>query len=636
MRIATHLICHLAVILIVNCAAADDRISLTPEVETRSLEIVRSGMHVGEFWPSIHAAEALTLAGHGDEVREFLTPKLATETDDQQRCGIARELVRAGDRARAQVMLDILAGDDPYGHVHAAESLYKVVEIGDGQALRRAFTQSDNVRLQLMAAAALGRCGNPEAMARLREKLPDPDPEVCHLAAWVLGRIGDERDIPQLRRNVERVDDPFYRAYMQHSLAALGDPRGLEELSENLGSEDARIRTYAATFAGDARAVGVADELTKLLDDDTLDVRVRAAQSLLVLAQAPPPDRSEDVSVLVYEATPEHPRYTEGSVLVRNDGSLLYATTEFADSGSDFAAARIIGRESQDGGRTWGPPRVLQENTGGKNVMSVTLRRLRPPADPGTIAFFYLEKNDFDDLDLKVRFSDDDGGSFGEPVLVTANPGYHVVNNDRVTQLSSGRLLAPASSTENVQTVNHFVAHCYLSDDGGRSWRDGADSVDYARRGAMEPEVIELEDGRVLMIIRTQLGHIAAAYSEDGGDTWGEATPLDVQAPEAPATLRRIPATGDLVLIWNNTYEAGAGHGGKRTPLTAAVSSDEGRTWTNVRNLESDPDKTYSYTSLIFSGERALLSYWESGPDSGMLSSRFRSLPVGWFYAESD
>ena len=44
-------------------------------------------------------------------------------------------------------MLNILAGDDPHGHVHAAESLYKVAEIGDGSALRKAFGDTSNVRL---------------------------------------------------------------------------------------------------------------------------------------------------------------------------------------------------------------------------------------------------------------------------------------------------------------------------------------------------------------------------------------------------------------------------------------------------------------------------------------------------------
>jgi sialidase-1 len=105
-----------------------------------------------------------------------------------------------------------------------------------------------------------------------------------------------------------------------------------------------------------------------------------------------------------------------------------------------------------------------------------------------------------------------------------------------------------------------------------------------------------------------------------------------VTAPEAPATLRRIPATGDLLLVWNNTFTAGAGHGGKRTPLTAAISHDEGRSWQNVKNLESDPDRTYSYTSLVFDRNRAVMSYWDSGAGDGILSCRFRSLPVSWFY----
>ena len=35
----------------------------------------------------------------------------------------------------------------------------------------------------------------------------------------------------------------------------------------------------------------------------------------------------------------------------------------------------------------------------------------------------------------------------------------------------------------------------------------------------MEPEVLELNDGRVLMIVRTQLGEIYASYSNDRGES---------------------------------------------------------------------------------------------------------------------
>ena len=621
-------------------ATADDRpesassVSLDAVTLARSLRILRDGLQSEDFWPAMHAAEGLSAAGYGGEVRDALLPRIDSETDDQRRCGLARELVRAGDRRHAAVMLQILEGDDDYGHVHAAESLYKVWEIGDGTALRAAFDQTENLRLQIMAAAALARSGNPEALQFLRQVLTHDQPEIRHISAWVLARVGDPSDIPMLSDGAADADDDLVRASYQHALATLGDEAGRKALVANLSHADPAIRTYAAEFAVDARAASGVDQLISLLDDEHPDVRIRAAHALVALSQPAPLDPRSDFTALVYEANEEHPRYTEGSVVDLNDGSLLYATTEFFGSGSDFARAHIVARRSHDGGRTWSEPRVLQENTGNLNVMSTTLRRLHAPAEPGTIGFFYLKKNAVDDLRMYVRFSTDEAETFGEPVLITSDPGYHVVNNDRVTQLSSGRLIVPAASTDDVHEINHFVSHCYLSDDGGRTWRKGAGSVDMPRRGAMEPETIELTDGRLMMIIRNQLGYVAAAYSEDDGDTWSEAESLGVTAPEAPATIRRIPSTGDLLLVWNNTYTEGAGHGGRRTPLTAAISRDEGQTWTHVKNLESDPNHTYSYTSILFFRGRAHLTYWISGPEKGQWSSQFRSVPVSWFYAE--
>lgn len=623
-----------------SARAADrpERGSITLDAATRErcLAVLREALRGDDFWPAMHAAEGLSVAGLGDEVRPLLASRLESETDDQRRCGLARELVRAGDLRYVRVMLDILSGDKPHGHVHAAESLFKVRELGDGTALRAAFESTDNPRLQVMAAAALARGGSRRALQALRERLRDSDAEIARTAAWVLARVGDAADIPALRDRLPGADDPLTRAYYEHALAALGDPAGLAALVNNLSHADPAVRTYAGEFAVDARAAAARDPLAERLDDPYPDAAIRAAHALLALAQPPSPDPDADVSVIVYEATDEHPRYTEGSVVRLEDGTLLFATTEFGGDGNDFATAHIVARTSFDGGRTWGPQRVLQENTGRQNVMSATLRRLEPPAPAGTIALFYLQKNGFDDLRLYVRFSNDEAATFGEGVLVTGDAGYHVVNNDRVTQLSTGRLVVPASSTADVRAENHFVAHCYLSDDGGRTWRAGAGRVDLPQRGAMEPEVIELAGGRLMMIVRTQLGYIGASYSEDGGDTWGEAESLGVVAPEAPATIRRIPATGDLLLIWNNSFVDGAGHGGPRTPLTAAVSPDEGRTWRHIRNLEPDAARTYAYTSVLFVQDRAILTYWDNRLGTTRYSSRLRSLPVDWFYPSEE
>ena len=166
-------------------------LKLSKKLRQRCLLELLKGLNSEEFWPSIHAAEALTLAGQGAQVRRILEPKLKTETDDQKRCGISRELVRAGDATRAGVMLKILAGKDPHGHVHAAESLYKVSRIGDGEWMRKRFSNTRNERLKIMAAAALGKCGNPAAMAHLRKAIAHEDMELARTAAWVLARIGD-------------------------------------------------------------------------------------------------------------------------------------------------------------------------------------------------------------------------------------------------------------------------------------------------------------------------------------------------------------------------------------------------------------------------------------------------------------
>lgn len=340
----------------------------------------------------------------------------------------------------------------------------------------------------------------------------------------------------------------------------------------------------------------------------------------------------EPFAVDVYAATEAHPRYSEGSIVELADGALLYATTEFAGGAEDDASARIVARRSSDGGRTWGPQRTLQENVGRKNVMSVSLKRYRSAGLSG-LGMFYLVKDGPSDLRVYLRISEDEAETFGPPILVTRGQGYHVLVNDRVAQLLDGRLVVPVSWTRDALEEDRYVSFAYLSDDGGGTWVAGRGKVALPGRGAMEPEVVELRDGRLLMILRTQLGSIYASVSEDRGDTWSAAEDWGVASPESPATLRRIPATGDLLLVWNPIFSPGADHGGRRNPLAAAVSRDEGKTWTPPRVLEGDPSQTFAYASLAFAGGRALLTYYVCDEGTGRISSRFRSMPLGAFYA---
>ena len=94
--------------------------------------------------PPHERAEALTLAGYGKDVLGALAKR--SEADDQKRCGLAREAVRAGDRTKLAVLFEVLAKPGSDGHAHAAESLFKLAEVGDGAKLRAALARDDDPR----------------------------------------------------------------------------------------------------------------------------------------------------------------------------------------------------------------------------------------------------------------------------------------------------------------------------------------------------------------------------------------------------------------------------------------------------------------------------------------------------------
>jgi sialidase-1 len=117
-------------------AQEQQTIPLEAALKDRCISILRAGLASDEFWPAMHAAEALSLAGERAEVLTALANRKAD--DDQQACGLAREAVRAGDRSQISVLLDILTKVGSNGHTHAAESLFKVCEVGTGDGLRAA------------------------------------------------------------------------------------------------------------------------------------------------------------------------------------------------------------------------------------------------------------------------------------------------------------------------------------------------------------------------------------------------------------------------------------------------------------------------------------------------------------------
>ncbi len=370
------------------------------------------------------------------------------------------------------------------------------------------------------------------------------------------------------------------------------------------------------------------------------------AQSAANVALAGEPEPPE--IVMVAEAKGEVVRNSEASMIELSDGTLFMIWQEFekGEGDSDFFPGRLAAMVSSDGGRTWEGYRVLvSPEEGDINVYSPSLLRL----PGGGILFCFMRyhsvgqaRNTHPMASAFARVSHNEGQTFDDlATLWTKQP--ITLCSSTLRRLSTGRIVLPANrNTSRHGTPDHWQAGAYFSDDGGRSWQACANWVDLPKRGAMEPHIEQLRDGRLLMVMRTQLGAVYRAHSSDGGSTWSQAEPLAIEAPESCPELIRLPATGDLLLIWNaSKYDPNwYSHFGKRTPLSAAVSRDDGQTWSRPRHIETDENWAFSNPGVCFTSRgTAVINYWACRyQPSGAMSNypihlKAAIVKTDWFYA---
>jgi sialidase-1 len=367
------------------------------------------------------------------------------------------------------------------------------------------------------------------------------------------------------------------------------------------------------------------------------------------VSESAAPALFEDIVPVPLPPDYTHRGYT-GSIAQLKDGSLLFAC---GNPRNEIQQGGIIGRISHDEGRTWQAPETnepfsMQRNYARLSTLAPSLLRLKD----GRLLFGYHTSNNYEGSDLRlydghfyVRYSWDEARTWSDPFCATLYPGFHTVNPDRVIQLSSGRIVVPAEWTRAVGggEAGHMVCLCYYSDDG-YTWVRSRNFVDTGTT-TEEPSIVELKDGRLLMVFRNLKGYVGRAYSHDHGDSWTEPGFFELPSPLAPQCITRIPKTGDLLLLWlNNPRAVGLARGEKqekvriaqleraqgqiRAPLSSAISRDEGQTWENIRNITSDPMGDYGYQGVTFVGDVALANY------NALDGIHVTRIGIDWFYGK--
>ncbi|MFN0172823.1 MAG: exo-alpha-sialidase [Bryobacteraceae bacterium] len=297
---------------------------------------------------------------------------------------------------------------------------------------------------------------------------------------------------------------------------------------------------------------------------------------------------------------------------------------------------------STDNGRAWTPPRsvhVFSEKAG-------TFGGPEPLVDQnGEIHLFLVrvskytmgnrgeaERPSFDDykgnrIDIWHMKSNPARTVWTKPKEIWA--GYTGALNS-VLQMRSGRILLPFSyfvkrnwrdrgkGFAEFTFLGQFNSTLVYSDDHGETFHLSPTPLSIevpdivSAYGAVEPVAIELKDGRVWNLIRGQTGRFYESFSTDGAH-WTEPQPNAILNSDSPAGLARTD-DGKLVLVWNNCLRYPYAYGGRQV-LHAAISEDEGKTWTGYREVLKDPKRheppptggdfgtAYPFPTTVFDGE---------------------------------
>src|SRR5688572_30545781 len=204
--------------------------------------------------------------------------------------------------------------------------------------------------------------------------------------------------------------------------------------------------------------------------------------ALLLLSLSVPATAAGNFSVMVAPVVP-HKRYAAPTMVELKDGRILLAYNEWTALGetADFDAAIVAARISPDGGRTWNRPFVLRENTSERG-------RMGPPSllrlSNGEIGLAYGVLDSYSDFRWLFQRSSDEGKTWSEPTRITQDKRYWVMNNHRLIQLQSGRLIAPLAFVPDHEKRREvfWKSTAVLSDDNGNTWRHGQGVFEVAER----------------------------------------------------------------------------------------------------------------------------------------------------------
>jgi len=236
-----------------------------------------------------------------------------------------------------------------------------------------------------------------------------------------------------------------------------------------------------------------------------------------------------------------------------------------------------------------------------------------------------------------VIYSDNDGETWSQMEEIT----QYIKRPEYVTSIASGpgigiqlkkgehsgRLIFPF----NQGPWGDWKVYTVFSDDGGNQWQYGETALDGSSGHGNEVQMIELENGNVLLNCRGIGGnkYRKKSISTDGGITWN---PLEIDSnliePECQASIFRLSYNQDSQknrVLFSNPYSMNS-----RANGTVLLSYNEGGSWAYRKTVQ---ENFFAYSCLTLTQDNKIGLLYE-GDD--YQSIQFQKFTLEWLTNGND
>jgi len=252
-------------------------------------------------------------------------------------------------------------------------------------------------------------------------------------------------------------------------------------------------------------------------------------------------------------------------------------------------------------GTHWSEPRLIAK-VADESHWNPVLFALSP--DGEDLVLHFKVGSRIRDWETWAQRSSDSGRSWSTATrLVPGDRGGRGAVRNKPIRLSSGSWLAGAS----IERWRSWHAFIDRSPNGLDGWVAGdkiqIDRRNFSGNGLIQPSLWESTPGIVHALFRSTDGRTHRSDSEDDGQSWSRAYPIDVPNNNSGLDLTRMH-DGTLALACNPV----AGNWAARTPLSVLFSKDNGESWPERFDIETEPGE-FSYPAIIEFEAALMISY---------------------------